>query len=68
MPAQSSAATRPNQIVTVDDLRPNRPQSELRLRLHQKIAAVCFAAVGLIATVGWFYLIATALRAVVRWF
>jgi hypothetical protein len=67
MGAQSSAATLRNQIATVEDLRPSRPQPELRLRLHQKIAAACFAAVGLIATAGWLYLIAIALRAVMRW-
>jgi hypothetical protein len=67
MAPQSNAATLQNQIVTVGVLRPSQPQPEIRLRIHQKIAAVCFAAVGLIATAGWFYLIAIALRASVRW-
>jgi hypothetical protein len=68
MASQSSAVTLRHQIETVDDLRPSpavRPV--FVLRYHQKVAAVCFAAVGLIATAGWFYLIAMVFRAVVRW-
>jgi hypothetical protein len=68
MASQSSAATRQYQIVTVDDLKPTQAvQSAIVLRPHQKLAALCFAAVGLIATAGWFCLIAMGLRAVSRW-
>jgi hypothetical protein len=69
MAPQSSAAILQHRIETTNDLGPcTAVQPVIALRYHQKVAAVCFAAVGLIATAGWFDLIAMAIRAVMRWF
>jgi hypothetical protein len=68
MASQSHAATLPHQTITVDHLKPTLAvQSAIVLRPHQKLAALCFAGVGLIAMAGWFYLIALGMRSIVRW-
>jgi hypothetical protein len=51
-------------IVTVKDLQPSPSvQPTIVLRSHQKAMALCFTAVGLIATAGWLYFIVLAFRA-----
>jgi hypothetical protein len=69
MASHVRVATDQYKIVTTEGLRPGTAVQPIviALRYHQKVAALCFAAVGIIATVGWFYLIAMAFRAVVQW-
>jgi hypothetical protein len=64
MVAHSTAVKPPLDIVTVEEVPPSPPvQPAIVLRSHQKVTPLCFAAVGLVATAGWLYLIVMAFRA-----